>query len=63
MARLDRLSPVKEVAQAAACIGREFSGTLLASIIDSDDLDEKLDQLVASGLIFRRGSHTRDPET
>ncbi len=60
MARLDRLSPVKEVAQAAACIGREFSSTLLASIIDRDDLDESLDQLVASGLIFRRGSGDRN---
>jgi class 3 adenylate cyclase len=56
MARLDRLSPVKEVAQAAACIGREFSSTLLASIIDVEDLDEKLAQLVNAGLIFRRGS-------
>ena len=60
MARLDRLSLAKEVAQAAACIGREFSSTLLASIIDRDDLDENLDQLVASGLIFRRGSGDRD---
>ena len=56
MARLDRLSPVKEVAQAAACIGREFSSSLLASIIDVEDLDEKLAQLVNAGLIFRRGS-------
>ncbi len=59
MARLDRLSPVKEVAQAAACIGREFSSSLLASIISTDDLDEKLDQLVNAGLIFRRGSGVR----
>ena len=29
MARLDRLQPVKEVAQAAACIGREFDHRLL----------------------------------
>jgi len=55
MARLDRLSPVKEVAQAAACIGREFSSSLLASIISVDDLDIKLEQLVNAGLIFRRG--------
>ena len=59
MARLDRLAPVKEVAQAAACIGREFSIALLASIVDTDDLDEKLDQLVKAGLIFRRGSGGR----
>jgi len=56
MARLDRLAPVKAVAQAAACIGREFSHALLASIVDTDNLDEKLDQLVDAGLVFRRGS-------
>ena len=56
MARLDRLATVKEVAQAAACIGREFSYDLLDSIVDTDDLDEKLDQLVDAGLVFRRGS-------
>jgi class 3 adenylate cyclase/tetratricopeptide (TPR) repeat protein len=56
MARLDKLSPVKEVAQAAACIGREFSSTLLASIIGADGLDGKLAQLVDAGLVFRRGS-------
>ena len=32
MARLDRLAPVKEVAQVAAVIGREFSHELLAAV-------------------------------
>jgi class 3 adenylate cyclase/adenylylsulfate kinase-like enzyme len=32
MARLDRLAPVKEVAQTAACIGREFTTSLLARV-------------------------------
>ena len=32
MARLDRLQPIKEVAQTAACIGREFSHKLLAQV-------------------------------
>ena len=32
MARLDRLAPVKEVAQVAAVIGREFSHDLLAAV-------------------------------
>jgi tetratricopeptide (TPR) repeat protein len=59
MARLDKLSPVKEVAQAAACIGREFSSSLLASILGVNDLDDKLDQLVNAGLIFRRRSGGR----
>ena len=34
MARLDRLAPVKEVAQIGAVIGREFSHELLAAVAD-----------------------------
>ncbi len=56
MARLDRLALAKEVAQAAACIGREFSYELLDAIVESENLDGKLDQLVDAGLVFRRGS-------
>jgi tetratricopeptide (TPR) repeat protein len=58
MARLDRLSPVKEIAQIGAAIGREFSYELVAGLARRNDreLREALDQLVASGLIFRRGS-------
>ena len=33
MARLDRLTPAKEVAQVAAVIGREFPHELLAAIV------------------------------
>ena len=33
MARLDRLGPAKEVAQTAAAIGREFSHSLLAAVV------------------------------
>jgi predicted ATPase len=32
MARLDRLQPVKEVAQTAACIGRDFEYRLLKAV-------------------------------
>ncbi len=32
MARLDRLAPVKEVAQIGAALGREFSYDLLAAV-------------------------------
>jgi class 3 adenylate cyclase/predicted ATPase len=58
MARLDRLAPVKEVAQIGAVIGREFSHALLASLspLPEDKLGEALDQLVASELVFRRGA-------
>ena len=35
MARLDRLAPVKDVAQIGAAIGREFSFALLESVAPS----------------------------
>jgi class 3 adenylate cyclase/predicted ATPase len=57
MARLDRLPAVREVAQIGAVIGREFEHSLLATVADmgEDRLAEVLDQLVAAGLVFRRG--------
>jgi predicted ATPase len=57
LARLDRLAPVKEVAQTGAVIGREFSHELLSAVVQMPDeaLDAALDQLVASQLVFRRG--------
>ncbi|MEE8187877.1 MAG: adenylate/guanylate cyclase domain-containing protein [Kiloniellales bacterium] len=56
MARLDRLAPVKEVVQAAACIGREFSPGLLAAVMSMDraTLDDAVEQLVNAELVFRR---------
>ena len=58
MARLDRLAPVKEVAQAGVLIGREFSHELLTAVspLPEAKLGETLDQLVVAELIFRRGS-------
>jgi class 3 adenylate cyclase/predicted ATPase len=58
MARLDRLAPVKEVAQIGAVIGRDFSYDLLAAVapMSANQLDEALEQLVASELVFRRGA-------
>ena len=57
MARLDRLAPVKEVAQIGACIGREFDHELLAAVVSlpEADLQAALDRLVAAELVFRRG--------
>jgi class 3 adenylate cyclase/predicted ATPase len=57
MARLDRLAPVKEVAQIGAALGREFSYELLAAVACRSDehLRGALDQLVDAGLVFRRG--------
>jgi predicted ATPase len=56
-ARLDRLSPVREVAQIGAVVGREFQYDLLRAVarLPSQRLDEALDQLVRSELIFCRG--------
>jgi class 3 adenylate cyclase/tetratricopeptide (TPR) repeat protein len=56
-ARLDRLGPVKEVAQIAAVIGREFSYELLAAVADLPDreLQGALRQLSAAELVFGRG--------
>ena len=61
MARLDRLAPVKELAQIGAVIGREFSHELIAAVADRprEQLESGLDQLVASELVFRRGSPAR----
>jgi class 3 adenylate cyclase/predicted ATPase len=57
MARLDRLAPVREVAQIGATIGREFSYELLAAVTPRPDgeLQRALDQLTEAGLVFRRG--------
>jgi predicted ATPase len=57
LARLDRLAPVKEVAQIGAAIGREFSYALLAAVADRPEAELRtaLNQLVSSELIFRRG--------
>jgi class 3 adenylate cyclase/tetratricopeptide (TPR) repeat protein len=57
MARLDRLAPVKEVAQIAACIGREFDHELLAAVVSMPEaeLAAALDRLLAAELVFRRG--------
>ena len=57
MARLDRLAPVREVAQIGAVVGREFSYELLNSVagLPKERLEEALAQLVRAELIFCRG--------
>ncbi|MCK1582916.1 AAA family ATPase [Bradyrhizobium sp. 168] len=57
MARLDRLAPVREVAQVGAVVGREFSYELLSTVagLPRERLEEALAQLVRSELIFCRG--------
>jgi predicted ATPase len=58
MARLDRLAPVRHVAQIGAAIGREFSYALLRAVsgLSEGELSLALDRLVASELVFQRGT-------
>jgi len=58
MARLDRYTPAKEVAQIGAAIGREFSYELIAAVALGPKavLNQALELLTASGLAFRRGT-------
>lgn len=61
MARLDRLAPVKDVAQIGAVVGREFSYELLSAVagLPAQRLEEALAQLVRAELIFCRGEIPR----
>jgi predicted ATPase len=56
-ARLDRLTPVKEVAQIAACIGRDFDYDLLAAALGmaEEGLRSALEALRHAELIIARG--------
>jgi predicted ATPase len=59
MARLDRLgATAKEVAQIGAAIGRQFSYELLHAVcpLREDELQAALARLVASELVFQRGT-------
>jgi predicted ATPase len=58
MARLDRLAAVRLVAQTGAAIGRDFSYALLRAVsrLAEDELQAALTRLVASELIFQRGT-------
>jgi predicted ATPase len=58
LARLDRLAPVREVAQIGAALGRQFSHELINAVaaMPQRQLDDALAQLVRAELIFRRGT-------
>jgi class 3 adenylate cyclase/tetratricopeptide (TPR) repeat protein len=57
MARLDRHPELKQVAQVAACLGREFSRELLAGLcgLPEATLADRLERLEQVELVFRRG--------
>jgi predicted ATPase len=56
--RLDRLASVRRLAQISAAIGREFPYALLRAVSDlpEDELQAALARLVASELVFQRGT-------
>jgi tetratricopeptide (TPR) repeat protein len=58
MARIDRLASARLVAQIGAAIGREFSFALLqiVSRLPEDELKAALARLIASELVFERGT-------
>jgi TOMM system kinase/cyclase fusion protein len=57
MARLDRLSTVREIAQLGATIGREFTYELLHAIcpLDEATLQHGLQRIVEAELLYQRG--------
>ena len=58
LARLDRLASARHVAQIGAAIGRQFSYALLHAVsrLPEDELQAALGRLVASELVFQRGT-------
>jgi predicted ATPase len=58
LARLDRLAPVREVAQIGAALGRHFSHELIGAValMPQPQLDDALAQLFRAELIHRRGT-------
>jgi class 3 adenylate cyclase len=58
LARLDRLAPMREVAQIGAALGRSFSYELIGAVAGTpaDKLNAALEQLASAELIFRRGT-------
>jgi class 3 adenylate cyclase/predicted ATPase len=57
MARLDRLAPVKEVAQLGAVLGRSFPYDVMRAVspLDEEALQRGLAQLVEAELLYQRG--------
>ncbi len=57
LARLDRLSEARQVAQLGATLGREFSYELLQAVtpLKKTDLQEALSKLVEAEILYQRG--------
>ena len=57
-ARLDRLGPLKEIAQIASAIGREFRLDLLLAVVDRppEVVNAAIEKLIAAQLVIGRGT-------
>jgi class 3 adenylate cyclase/predicted ATPase len=57
MARLDRLTTARDIAQLGATIGRDFSYEIIRAVSEMDDatLTRGLNQLVAAEIVYARG--------
>ncbi|MEM8957035.1 MAG: adenylate/guanylate cyclase domain-containing protein [Pseudomonadota bacterium] len=62
MSRLDKLSPVKQIAQVSSVLGRRFSRSLLSTVAEAGtaELDFSLKQLVDAELLYVSGGN-EDP--
>jgi class 3 adenylate cyclase/predicted ATPase len=58
LSRLDRLAPIREIAQIGAALGRSFSHELICAVaqIPSEQVHDALVQLMYAELIYRRGN-------
>jgi class 3 adenylate cyclase/predicted ATPase len=58
LARLDRLAPVRELAQIGAALGRSFSHELISAVaaMPQQQVDGALAQLAHAELVFQRGT-------
>ena len=58
VARLDRLADVKQIAQIASVIGRDFSYSLLLELaqLSNSKLDSSLQVLQSSGLVYKKST-------
>jgi len=59
MARLDKLSDGKEVAQLGSTFGREFTYDMISTVSDlqNDSLQKGLEELVDSEILYQKGIH------
>ena len=61
MARLDKVAPMKVIAQTAAAIGREFQLDLLEAVADArpEEVRGAIEGLLSAGLVFEHGDGAR----